>query len=105
MQFNMGGSMSSLGKPNIFCLKVFEVDENQMDVDQQSSSSSTAASVPAALTSSSQHVTTDTVSSCNIQHHNGYRNIENGTSQREGGGADSRPVMNGNINSISSTQK
>ena len=76
-----------------------------MDVDQQSSSSSTAASVPTALTSSSQHVTTDTVSSCNIQHQNGYRNIENGSSQQDGSGANSRPVMNGNANTTNSTQK
>jgi len=76
---------------------VFEVDENQMEVDLQSSSSSTNASVPAAQASSSQQMSND-----NAQHQNGYRNIENGSIQAEGSNTNSRSVMNGNLNTNSS---
>jgi len=79
---------------------VFEVDENQMDVDQQSSSSSITASVPVAPTSSSHQMSDDNVSAGNV-HQNGYRN---GSIQQGGTGANSRLVMNGNLNTNNSSQ-
>ena len=77
-----------------------------MEIDQQSSSSSssTTASVPAALASCSQHMTTVTVSSSNVQQ-NGFKNIVNGNNQRDGSDVNSAHVLNGNINITTSPQK
>jgi len=79
---------------------VFEVDENQMDVDQQSSSSSITASVPVAPISSSHQMSNDNVSAGNV-HQNGYRN---GSIEQGGTGANSRLVMNGNLSTNNSSQ-
>jgi hypothetical protein len=85
---------------------VFEVDDNQMEIDQHSSpsSSSTTASVPAALATSSQSVTTVTASSSNIKHQNGFESIANGGNERDGITLNSGPFMNGNLNTNNSTQ-
>lgn len=83
-----------------FIQQVFEVDENQMDVDQQSSSSSITASVPVAPISSSHQMSNDNVLAGNV-HQNGYRN---GSIEQGGAGANSRLVMNGNLNTNNSSQ-
>ena len=81
-----------------------------MEIDQpsSSSSSSTTASVPAALASSSQHITipsTATAASSNIQHQNGYKEMVNGSSERDGSAVNSGPVMNGNVDISNTSQK
>ena len=79
-----------------------------MEIDQpsSSSSSSTTASVPAALASSSRTIpSTVTVASSNIQHQNGFNDMVNGSSEREGSGANAGPVMNGNVDISNTSQK